>query len=163
MLYLNNKYGVSLMSLLKKTVGFMAIFGVVPAAFALTARPSVVGNAAARMPTMTVNISGATSSSSSTSSLLENAECIDAYTSCLKGSDVCGANFEECTNKTLFFSKRPLCASTLLQCSASGISSLFGTSNQTAFSNKDSDGEYTYPTDGSVLGQFYLVLVTYTS
>ena len=141
------------MSLLKKTVGFMAIFGVVPAAFALTARPSVVGNAAARMPTMTVNISGATSSSSSTSSLLENAECIDAYTSCLKGSDVCGANFEECTNKTLFFSKRPLCASTLLQCSASGISSLFGTSNQTAFSNKDSDGEYTYPTDGSVLGQ----------
>ena len=152
MLYLNNKYGVSLMSLLKKTMGFMAAFGVVPAAFALTARPSVIGTASSRMPTMTAYITSG-STSSTTSSLLANAECIEAYTSCLKGSDVCGANFEECTNKTLFFSKRPLCASTLLQCSTSGVNSLFGTSNQTLFTNKNSDGEYVYPTDGSVLGQ----------
>lgn len=141
------------MNLLKKTIGFMAAVGVVPAAFALTARPSVVGNASARMPTMSVNISGSVSGSTSSSTLLENSECIDAYTSCLKGSDVCGPNFEECTNNTLFFAKRPLCASTLMQCSNSGINSLFGTSNQTSFSNKNSDGEYTYPTAGSVLGQ----------
>lgn len=141
------------MNLLKKTIGFMAAVGVVPAAFALTARPSVVGNASARMPTMSVNISGSVSGSTSSSTLLENSECIDAYTSCLKGSDVCGPNFEECTNNTLFFAKRPLCASTLMQCSNSGVNSLFGTSNQTSFSNKNSDGEYTYPTAGSVLGQ----------
>ncbi len=140
------------MSLLKKTIGFLAVCSALPEAFALTARPSVIGNASMRMPTMTAYNSGSTSSTT-TSNLLENSECIDAYTSCLKGSDVCGNDFEECTNKTLFFSKRPLCSSTLLQCSTSGINALFGTSNQTLFANKDSDDEYVYPTDGSVLGQ----------
>lgn len=141
------------MNLLKKTIGFMAAVGVVPAAFALTARPSVIGTASSRMPTMSVNISGSVSGTTTSSTLLANSECIDAYTSCLKGSDVCGPNFEECTNNTLFFSKRPLCASTLMQCSTSGVNALFGTSNQTSFSNKDSNGEYVYPTAGSVLGQ----------
>ena len=140
------------MSLLKKTIGFLAVCSALPEAFALTARPSVIGNASMRMPTMTAYNSGSTSSTT-TSNLLENSECIDAYTSCLKSSDVCGNDFEECTNKTLFFSKRPLCSSTLLQCSTSGINALFGTSNQTLFANKDSDDEYVYPTDGSVLGQ----------
>ena len=80
------------MNFLKKTVGFMAVFCAIPAAIALTARPSVVGTASSRLPTMTAYInavSGATSSSS-TSNLLDNVECIDAYTSCLKGADVCG-------------------------------------------------------------------------
>lgn len=131
----------------------MAVFSTVPVAYALTARPSVVGTAMSRMPTMTAYVSGTSSTTATTSSLLENSECIDAYTSCLKGSDVCGENFEECTNNTLFFSKKSLCASTLMQCSTSGITSLFGTGNQTSLATKNSDGEYTYPTSGSVLGQ----------
>ena len=152
MIYLINKYGVSLMSLLKKTIGFIAILGVVPAAFALTARPSIVGTASTRIPTMRAYTT-TTSTTTTTASLLADAECIEAYTDCLEDSGVCGSGLVDCTNKTLFFSKRPLCTSTLMQCSDSGINSLFGTSNQTLFSNKDSDGEYIYPTDGSVLGQ----------
>lgn len=140
------------MSLLKKTIGFIAILGVVPAAFALTARPSIVGTASTRIPTMRAYTT-TTSTTTTTASLLADAECIEAYTDCLEDSGVCGSGLIDCTNKTLFFSKRPLCTSTLMQCSASGINSLFGTSNQTLFSNKDSDGEYIYPTDGSVLGQ----------
>lgn len=131
----------------------MAVFSIVPGAYALTARPSVVGTAISRMPTMTAHVSSSTGTTTTTSSLLENSECIDAYTSCLKGSDVCGENFEECTNNTLFFSKKSLCASTLMQCSTSGITSLFGTGNQTSLATQNSDGEYTYPTAGSVLGQ----------
>lgn len=140
------------MSLLKKTIGFIAILGVVPAAFALTARPSIVGTASTRIPTMRAYTT-TTSTTTTTASLLADAECIEAYTDCLEDSGVCGSGLVDCTNKTLFFSKRPLCTSTLMQCSDSGINSLFGTSNQTLFSNKDSDGEYIYPTDGSVLGQ----------
>lgn len=148
------------MSLLKKTIGFIAVLGVLPAAFAVTARPSVIGTASRRMPTMsTVISSGSTSTSGSVSNLLANAECIDAYTACMKGGDACGSNFEECTTKVLFHGKMPQCLSTLAQCSSSGVSSLFGTSNTTALSNvasKNTYGEvtdYTYPTDGSVLGQ----------
>ena len=146
------------MNFLKKSIGFLAVCGVVPAAYALTARPSIVGTASSRLPTMTAYINSS-NSSSSTSNLLDNAECIDAYTSCLKGTDVCGANFEECTTKVLFHGKMPLCLSTLAQCSASGVNALFGTSSTTSLSNvasKNSYGEvtdYTYPTDGSVLGQ----------
>ena len=149
---------MSRMNFLKKSIGFLAVCGVVPAAYALTARPSIVGTASSRLPTMTAYINSS-NSSSSTSNLLDNAECIDAYTSCLKGTDVCGANFEECTTKVLFHGKMPLCLSTLAQCSASGVNALFGTSSTTSLSNvasKNSYGEvtdYTYPTDGSVLGQ----------
>ena len=148
------------MNLLKKTVGFMAVFCVIPAAIALTARPSVVGTASSRLPTMTAYINAVSSSgSSSTSNLLDNVECIDAYTACLKGGDACGANFEECTTKVLFHAQMPKCLSTLAQCSASGVNALFGTSSTTALSNVASRNEhdevtdYTYPTDGSVLGQ----------
>ncbi len=148
------------MNFLKKTVGFLAVCGIVPAAYALTARPSVVGTASMRLPTMTAYINGSiTSNNSSTSNLLNNAECIEAYTSCLRGSDVCGPNFEECTTDVLFHGQMPKCLSTLAQCTASGINALFGTSSTTALNNvatKNSYGEvtdYVYPTDGSVLGQ----------
>ena len=144
------------MNLLKKTVGFMAVFCVIPAAIALTARPSVVGTASSRLPTMTAYINAVSSSgSSSTSNLLDNVECIDAYTACLKGGDACGANFEECTTKVLFHAQMPKCLSTLAQCSASGVNALFGTSSTTALANVSSENEYDYiyPTDGSVLGQ----------
>ena len=148
------------MNFLKKSVGFLAVLGVVPAAFALTARPSVVGTASTRLPTMTAYLNSyVTSSGSTTSNLLDNAECIEAYTACLKDANVCGTNFEECTTKVLFHGKMPQCLSTLAQCSASGVNALFGTSSTTALSNvasKNTYGEitdYTYPTDGSVLGQ----------
>lgn len=150
------------MNLLKKTVGFMAVLCVVPAAIALTARPSVIGTASSRMPTMTAyinSVSGSTSGTSSSSNLLDNAECIDAYTSCMKSGDACGSGFEECTTKVLFHAKMPQCLSVLAQCTASGINALFGTSSTTALSNVSSRNEYdevtdyTYPTDGSVMGQ----------
>lgn len=142
------------MNFLKKSMVLLAVCGVVPAAYALTARPSVTGTASSRLPTMTAYINSS-SSSSSTSNLLNNADCIDAYTSCLKGSELCGPNFEECTTKVLFHGKMPQCLSTLAQCTSSGVNVLFGTSSITALSNvatKDSY-DYIYPTDGSVLGQ----------
>ena len=147
------------MFLLKKSISFVAILACLPAAYAATARPSVMGNAARRMPTMSTYVTGTATSTTTTSNLLANAECIDAYTSCIKGADACGSGFEECTTKVLFHAKMPQCLSTLAQCSASGITSLFGTSNTTALSNvasKNQYGEvtdYTYPTNGSVLGQ----------
>ena len=153
------------MSFLKNTVSLFALFSVIPAAYAVTARPSVLNaTTARRMPTMSAYITGATGGTTSTttttaSSLLANAECIDAYTQCIKGGDACGANFEECTTKVLFHAKMPQCLSTLSQCAAQGINSLFGTSAVNALSNvasKNTYGEvtdYTYPTDGSVLGQ----------
>lgn len=153
------------MSLFKKSIGFLAVLTAFPASYALTARPSVIGTASARMPTMTALITNTGTSgtgSATTSTLLANAECIDAYTSCMKGGDACGSDFEECTNKVLFHGKMPQCLSTLAQCSTAGVTSLFGTGTVTALSTvatKNSYGEvtdYTYPTDGSVLGQLII-------
>ncbi|MCM1294763.1 MAG: hypothetical protein NC311_04355 [Muribaculaceae bacterium] len=152
------------MSFLNKTIGFVAVLGTIPAAYALTARPSVISTAASRMPTMTATIYGTTSTTttSTTSSLLANTECIDAYTSCMNGADACGPNFEECTTKVLFHAQMPKCLSTLAQCNTSGITSLFGVGNTTSLqtvATKNSYGEvtdYTYPTDGSVMGQMII-------
>jgi len=151
------------MSFMKKTFGFMAVLSAIPASYALTARPSVIGTASSRMPTMTAYIgtSGTTitTGGGTTSSLLANSECIDAYTACMRGADACGPEFEECTTRVLFHGKMPMCLSTLAQCSSAGVTSLFGTGTTTALSavaSKNSYGEvtdYTYPTDGSVLGQ----------
>ena len=154
------------MHFFNKTVCLMAVLCAIPSAFAATARPGIVtanvGSASSRMPTMVVKTSTGTSSTSgttTTSALLANAECIDAYSECIKGADACGENFEECTTKVLFHGKMPNCLSTLAQCSTSGVNSLFGTTNIAALSTvatKNTYGEvtdYTYPTDGSVLGQ----------
>ncbi|MDW3024311.1 MAG: hypothetical protein R8N50_01325 [Alphaproteobacteria bacterium] len=158
------------MSLLKNTVSLLAIFSIMPVAHAVTSRLSVMNtaaslgaNAARRMPTVTSYITGvansATSSGTTSSSLFQDAECIDAYSTCIKGADVCGPNFEECTTNILFHAQMPECLSTLMQCSASGVNSLFGTSNMSALSNvatKNTYGEitaYTYPSSGSVLEQ----------
>ena len=166
------------MSFLKNTVSLLALFSVVPVAYATTTRPGTnaidarigvtnsITGAARRMPTMSAYISNAGSSVTTgvgstvgSTTLLANAECIDAYTGCIKGAEACGPNFEECTTKVLFHGKMPQCLSTLAQCAAQGINSLFGTSAVNALSNvasKNTYGEvtdYTYPTDGSVLGQ----------
>ena len=156
------------MHLFKNSIGLFAVLCTMPAAFAApsratteTGRLAVVTSAASRMPTLAVGISGSSTSTgtTTTSSLLADKDCIDAYTECAKGADVCGENFEECTTKVLFHGKMPNCLSTLSQCSSAGVNSLFGTSNIAALANvasKNSYGEvteYTYPTDGSVLGQ----------
>ena len=152
------------MNLLKKTVGFMAVFCVIPAAIALTARPSVVTTTSTRLPSMAAYLNAVTNGTAATTgtttaNLLDNAECIDAYTDCLSQSDVCGSDFEECTTSLLFHAQMPKCLSVLGQCSASGVNALFGTSSTTALSTVKSTNEYdevteyTYPTAGSVLGQ----------
>lgn len=153
------------MKILNKIVGFLAVCSVVPAAYALTARPGVVNpatTASRRLPTMTSYLTGTTSvvgTTTTSSSLLDNAECIDAYTDCISASDACGPNFEECTTNVLFHAQMPKCLGVLAQCTASGINDLFGTSSTTALSNIKTQNEhgevteYTYPTAGSVMGQ----------
>ena len=168
------------MSFLKNTVSLLAIFSIVPAAFAVTARPSVMNTATAvsatgavrRMPTMSVYLTGGTTGgtiggttsdgSVSAEDLLDNLECIDAYTECIKSDDACGSTLSECTTNVLFHGKMSQCVSTLAQCASAGVYSLFGTSDVSALSNvysTNSDNEvtrYTYPTDGSILGQMII-------
>ncbi|MBO4626276.1 MAG: hypothetical protein J5679_03340 [Alphaproteobacteria bacterium] len=155
------------MHLFKKTLGLIAVLSVIPAAYAATSRGDArvsVNSAASRMPNLSV--SKGTSSSQTTTgatttaaSLLANSECIDTYRECISAEDACGENFEECTNRILFHAQMPKCLSTLTQCSTTGVESLFGTSVVSNLSNvasKNTYGEitdYTYPTDGSVLGQ----------
>ncbi len=154
------------MSFLKKTVSVLAVFAVFPAAFAVTARPSVMNTATAtsrRLPTLTAYINSATTSTSTTtsSSTMSDTECVDAYTECMKGEDVCGPEFEECTTRKLFHGKMPMCLNVLSQCSSAGVNDLFGTSAISALGNiKTTDSatgeilDYTYPTDGSAMGQW---------
>ncbi len=159
------------MSFLKNTISLMALFSVIPAAFAVTARPGVMPNSktigyntvtgtARRIPTVSQFVTSATTNvtTNTGSSLLTDKDCIDSYTSCIKSADACGAAFEECTTDILFHAKMPSCISVLGQCSAAGINSLFGTSNTSALKSgtTNSYGEitdYTYPTAASVLGQ----------
>ncbi len=166
------------MAFLKNMTSLFAVLCVIPAAFAVTARPGMLNTATMaagvsatgnvrRMPTMTSLIASSTgnnvgTSSGSSSALLDDIECIDAYSECIKSEDSCGEDMAECTTNVLFHGKMPNCISTLAQCSASGINRLFGTSNISYLSNiaeKNEDDEvtrYTYPTDGSVLGQMIL-------
>lgn len=157
------------MTFLKNTISLLAVFSIIPGAFAATPRAGIVGGATVmsasgrRMPTVSMNVAAATNTASSTTSsssnLLDNIECIDAYTECITSDDACGPDFSECTTNVLFHAQMPDCVSTLAQCSSDGINSLFGTTATTALSNvatTNEDGEvtkYTYPTDGSVLGQ----------
>lgn len=151
-----------------KTVGLLTLITAVSAAGAATSRVSITTKNTSRLPSISgyIKTTGTTTSgtttTSTTASLLTNAECIDAYTGCLKGADACGTGFEECTTNVLLHAKMPSCLSVLSQCTASGITDLFGTSSVTALTSvesKNAYGEvtkYTYPTDGSVLGQMVL-------
>lgn len=151
-----------------KTLGFFAIIATFSGANAASPRASVMGairtgSASARLPSVAGYLVTGTattgSSSSSTASLLSNSECIETYSGCLKGTDVCGPGLEECTTNVLLHAKMPNCLSILGQCSPSGVNDLFGTSSVTALAEVESTntyGEvsrYRYPTDGSVLGQ----------
>ena len=153
-----------------KTLGIMSIIAVVPAAFAATSRVSYNATRAPGRLSVLTGVSGKyttatqTAATSSTAALLDNTECIDNYTACIKGADVCGSDMEECTTNVLFHAKMPNCLSVLGQCKTSGVEQLFGTSNIAALSQvkeydstyKDEVKRYTYPTDGSVLGQMII-------
>lgn len=146
------------MSFLKNLVGILAIFAVIPGAQSANrsdaSRIGIVSSTLSRMPTMSTQISGnASSSSATTTTTVADTECVQAYTDCIKGGEACGSSFEECTNKTLFFAKKVICSSTLMQCKTSGVNQLFGTSSTAALATKNTAGDYVYPTDASILGQ----------
>lgn len=148
-----------------KTLGFLTSIVAICSAEAATSRVGVNGKVTTRLPSIagyavaTGTVVTTTAGTTSASTLLSNSECIDSYVGCLKGADACGGDFEECTTNVLLHAKMPNCLSILSQCSASGVNDLFGTSAITSLANiaeKNTYGEvtkYTYPTDGSVLGQ----------
>ena len=156
-----------------KTLGLLTAVSAISVAYAASPRVSIMTsktqNASTRLPSVAGYIkssgaiaTGTTTTTSTAASLLTNSECIDSYTSCLKGADVCGSDFEECTTNVLLHAKMPNCFSILSQCTTSGVNDLFGTGSVTALANvesKNSYGEvtrYSYPTDGSVLGQLII-------
>ena len=157
------------MKILSNCIGLMAVFCVIGGANAAmraggeraatnsTGRVSLAVSptmgAINRLPTVRQISSTTTTSTTTTSSssLMDTTECVDAYTECIKATDVCGFDFEECTTHELFYAKKPQCNNVLLQCSTSGINTLFGT---TSITNLTSDNMEVYPTQGSILGQF---------
>lgn len=146
-----------------KTLCLLSIIAVIPGAMAATSRVSMISKASPRLPSIAgylVSTSGTTSGvvNGTSTTYLADVDCIDNYSSCIKGNDACGSGFEDCTNTILLHAKMPTCLNVLAQCSAAGRTSLFGTSdlNAIATSAITSNGEitgYTYPTAGSVLGQ----------
>ncbi len=111
--------------------------------------------AARRLPTLkvpsTATTTATTTTATTTTVLMDDIECVERYTECIKASDVCDFNFEECTTPELFYAKKPQCNSVLLQCSAAGVNTLFGTSDLTQLSVTNAD---LYPSAGSIVGQF---------
>ena len=160
------------MTFLKNTISLLAIFSIIPTAHAAAARPSIMNSlntasaASRRMPSARTSslASVINTTTQSSTGILDEIECIDAYTECIASDDTCGSDFEECTTNVLFHAQMPKCTSTLLQCTSAGINRLFGTTdgNVASLSNVDSyvadtdDTEvarYTFPSDGSVMGQ----------
>ena len=150
-----------------KALSLLSIIAVIPGAMAATSRVSVSGRVSPRLPSIAGYLASAgtttmTTTTTTTSSLWGDVDCINNYTDCITADDACGADFEECTTNVLFHAQMPKCLSILYQCSATGINSLFGTSAVTALSTVQSTrteggvtevDRYTYPLDGSVLGQ----------
>ncbi|MDW2994815.1 MAG: hypothetical protein R8N24_02205 [Alphaproteobacteria bacterium] len=158
------------MTFFKNTISLLAIFSIIPTAHAAAAaRPSIMNAfntasaASRRMPSArTSPVTPVANNTTSSTGILDEIECIDAYTECIASDDTCGSDFEECTTNVLFHAQMPKCTSTLLQCTSAGINRLFGTTDVASLSNVDSyvadtqDAEvarYTFPSDGSVMGQ----------
>ena len=155
-----------------KTFVILPIIALIPGAMAATSRVSVTNNAASRLPSIagrlvTGTTTGTTTTTSSTAAYYGDSECIEQYTDCIKGDDVCGSDMQECTTNVLFHGQMANCLSVLYQCSSSGVNALFGTSSISALSDysasdtKTEDGvtevtRYIYPKDGSVLGQLII-------
>lgn len=152
------------MNVLSKIVSFLAVFCVSQAAdAALRAGGAATNSATSRVSVATpgttsiasprrMAVMTPTSTTAATSaSLLAQTECVDSYTSCIKESNACGADFEECTTNELFYAQMPKCNSVLMQCSSAGISTLFGTSNTAYLSAEYANS---YPAPGSMIGQY---------
>ncbi|MCL1902135.1 MAG: hypothetical protein FWG18_00725 [Alphaproteobacteria bacterium] len=134
-----------------------------------TARPAislgvypVAGVGGPRMPTLrpVTNIPGGTTGGTTGGVVTTtDKECIDSYLDCTKTGEVCGPNFEDCTNNSLFFARKSGCASILLTCPSNAIHQLYGTNNTgilatRSTTEKDDNGEFVfiYPTENSILG-----------
>ena len=160
-----------------KILSLLSIIAVIPASFAATSRVSVTNKASPRLPSIAGRlISGTTTSTttttSSTAAYYGDSECIEKYTDCIKADDVCGSDMQECTTNVLFHGQMANCLSVLYQCSSSGINALFGTTAINALSNVAEShtipsatrsgatevvvDRYTYPANGSVLGQLII-------
>ena len=159
-----------------KIFSLLSIIAIIPGAFAATSRVSVTSKASPRLPSIASRlISGtttATTTTSSTAAYYGDSECIEKYTDCIKADDVCGSDMQECTTNVLFHGQMANCLSVLYQCSSSGINALFGTSAINALSNIAEShtipsavrsgatevvvDRYTYPANGSVLGQLII-------
>ena len=91
------------MRFFRNSVSFLAVLCVLPTAFGATSRVGVVTNASRRSPTLNIKtVATTTTNTTSSSNLLADSECIDAYTSCMKGDEACGSDFEECTTNVLY-------------------------------------------------------------
>ena len=168
------------MTILRKTVSLLAVFSIIPAAWAVTMRPSAISTTSGAMTATAANGASRRLAVTTAHKLLGNnyapgnhtpltdakmgdVECVEEYSRCLAEDDACGSDFEECTSDVLFHAQMPDCVSTLMQCSASGIETLFG--DDATFNNLntavkeggiDEDGriiDFRYPTDDSVIGQ----------
>lgn len=168
------------MTILRKTVSLLAVFSIIPAAWAVTMRPSAISATSGAMTATAANgvsrrLAVATAHkllgnnyapgnhAPQTDAKMGDVECVEEYSRCLAEDDACGSDFEECTSDVLFHAQMPDCVSTLMQCSTSGIETLFGA--DATFNNLntavkeggiDEDGriiDFIYPTDDSVIGQ----------
>ena len=149
-----------------KSVSLLTICAIIPGAMAATSRVGMVNKAASRLPSIAGYIKASnittTATTTSSSSYYDNTECIDKYTDCIKADDACGSDMSDCTTNVLFHGQMSNCLSVLYQCQPSGVAALFGTSSIEALSSvasTNSENEvtrYTYPTDGSVLGQLII-------
>lgn len=168
------------MTILRKTVSLLAVFSIIPAAWAVTMRPSAISATSGAMTATAANGASRRLAVATAHKLLGNnyapgnhapqtdakmgdVECVEEYSRCLAEDDACGSDFEECTSDVLFHAQMPDCVSTLMQCSNSGIETLFGAGAK--FNNLntaveeggiDEDGrivDFLYPTDDSVIGQ----------
>ena len=168
------------MHFFKNSVSFIAVMCVFGAAYAAVApgrgRVGVVGvsgtaGTSRRLPSL-INVmrpgtatTTTTTTTSTTVELVDDQECVDTYRKCMKGSDACDANFEECTTVNLFHGHMGECFSHLYQCSDAAIVDLFGTGatrNNLADEVTDTTGtttknaaqeiQYRFPTPSSILG-----------
>jgi len=60
---------------------------------------------------------------------LDTDQCVKKYTSCLRKENVCGADFELCTDNKEFKKQALSCESTLARCQAAGKTELFGSTS----------------------------------
>ena len=159
------------MKFLNNTFGFLAVFCAFSASFAVTARPGIVNTASVisasgrRMPSLNQMMTQNTSAQivaqqSGATTIMDEVECVEAYTECLASEESCGLDFEECTTNVLFHAQMPDCTSTLMQCPQGAITKLFGAgaaltnlSNVASYNDDNEITRYTYPLVGSILDQ----------